>query len=392
MVTGETRRAARAALAASLLAVASCELASTTIPRADPQLVVHSILYPGNLTQYVLVEESLTGAVTVVDSGPYDPSNPIRSGNGVPVSGAIVRITSPEGVVLTGTESRRDGRGTGVYEVRPVFPPGFQGGKRYQLSVSAGGRTVTGSTVIPIANLSFTEPTVSFNRDRQSVSLPIKDVSLARAFWVRVEAPIFPYSLFTLDQTISIDGDARNFFTEELIHLFHPGFLQAITVAAVDSNVYDYYRSGNDPFTGTGLINNLTGGIGLFGSAVVVERRVLDVTQDPTGDPIEGRFTRRGGPTPNPSRVNEVTLYLSARGNQGTPDQITGLYLRGTDNPPLRSAIFGIRDGNVLDLKLLTENSTSQWTTNFVGVARGDSLIGSFQGQGGSVIFVRAGK
>ena len=37
-------------------------------------------------------------------------------------------------------------------------------------------------------------------------------------------------------------------------------------VLTVDSNYFDFVRSGSDPITGRGFLNHLEGGIGVFGS------------------------------------------------------------------------------------------------------------------------------
>lgn len=376
--------------------VAGCELGSTTIPRTDPMLVVHSILNPGSRVQTVLVEHSLTGAVSVVDSGNYDPANPIATGNGVPVSGAIVRLTDPDGLVMTATEFRPTGTSTGVYQIsldavststnRVVI----QRGKRYSLSVTAAGKTVTGSTLVPQATTPVGVPVLSFNRDHQAINLPIQDVSLSRAFWIRLDAPIEAYSLFTLDQDVAIAGDARNIFTEDLIRIFYPGFLQTLTVAAVDTNVYDYYRSGNDPFSGSGLINHLSGGLGVFGSMVIVEQRRLDVTQDATGDSIEATYTlRRGGTQDGP---HTLTLFREASGIGGGPDRISGRYLRGPPLGPIRGAIYGSREASQVTLNILVSQSTARITSTFRATVKGDSLIGTFLPSNATATFVKTGK
>ncbi|MEO5568911.1 MAG: DUF4249 family protein, partial [Gemmatimonadaceae bacterium] len=312
-----TRLGIRVVTIVTLALVSSCEIASTTVPRTDPMIVVHAILNPGDRLQTVLVEESLTGAKAVIDSGPYNPSNPIVSGNGVPIAGAIVELTTPSGAVVRATEVRSSGGNTtGIYtlDLNAFFisPNYVRAGQRYTLTVKALGKTVTGSTLVPDAPTAGAPPTVLFNRNKHSVNLSALGVNQTRAFWVRIDAPVSAFSLFTLDPVISISGDTRNLFTEDLIRVFFPGFLQTVTIAAIDSNVYDYYRSGNDPFSGAGLINHLDGGLGVFGSVVIVEQRVLDVTQDPSGDPIEGEFTlRSGGEIGTPRRLQ---LFLESKG------------------------------------------------------------------------------
>jgi hypothetical protein len=273
---------------AGLALLTGCELGSSTIPLSEPQIVVHAVLNPSLSSQTILLEESRTGK-----SSPdlaFDPNNPIVTSRGIPISGAIVQLADTDGIVRTGTETRIANSATGIYVISGTVRPGM----RYTLSVSAIGKTVTGSTTIPRASPPTAVPVVPFNRDSQSVSLPIRDVDLARAYWLRIEAPASPFSVFTTDREVAVSGDTRNLLTNDLLRVFFPGFQQIMTVAAADTNLYDYYRSANDPFSGTGLINHLQGGLGVFGSITILERRILDVTQNPTGDPIEGTYTLRG--------------------------------------------------------------------------------------------------
>ena len=383
------RHRARWCTATLCIGLVGCELGSTTIPRAEAVLVVHSVLIASTRTTYVLVEQSLTGSMAVVDSGVYDPSNPIVSGNGVPVKGAIVTLTDQNGDVTRGVELVQNG--AGVYVIT-LGGGRIRSGWRYALAVSAQGKTVTGTTLVPGSTPPVNVTRVPFNRDHDTVNLAISDVALARAYWVRIDAPIVPFSLFTLDRTIAIAGDTRNVFTTDLIHVFYPGFIQTMTVAAVDSNVYDYYRSGNDPFSGRGLINHLSGGLGVFGSIGIVDQRQLDVTQDSVSDPIEGRYTlRRGMPIVANSGASEMTLFLEARGNN-SPDRVTGRYLNGPVFDRTRGAVFGTRTGDSVTLQLLVAQSTTNVNYIFTGIAKGDSLIGDFHNSLGPAMYVKAGK
>jgi hypothetical protein len=377
----------------ALAAITACELGSTEIPQTTPSIVVHAVLNPEHRQQTILVEESLTGAQPVVDSGPYNPFDPITTGNGVPISGAIVTLTDPTGFAMQAVEEV----GTGIYFVdldaestRAGRQIDIERGARYFLSVSHGARTVSGSTVIPGAPTDPDVPRVPFNRDDDTLSVSISAGVQARAFWMRIEAPVSSFSLFSVDRDVHITGDTRNFFTESLIRVFTPGFEQTLTVAAIDSNLYDYYRTGSDPFTGAGLINRLEGGIGVFGSMVVLERRLVDVTQNPTGDSIEGEYTRRGGP---PGGFTNVRIYLEAKGPSAEiGDQISGNYLRGPATSAARGAIYGTRKGTALDLEFLEPLSTNEGAAGFLGMQRGDSLIGVFSPTGTPAVFVKVGK
>src|SRR3954470_7225607 len=127
----------------SLLALAACDLGKTVVPRTEAALVVHAVLNPDQVSLVVLVERSLTGAQQVGTT--FDPNNPI-SGNGIPVTGAIVTLRAPDGFTWTGREQHP---GAGVYQIDFDTLHKALRGKQYDLSVSAEGKVVTGSTVVP---------------------------------------------------------------------------------------------------------------------------------------------------------------------------------------------------------------------------------------------------
>lgn len=371
-------------------ALAGCELGKTTIPLADPELVVHAILNPTFQTQTILLEESLTGKATTDTA--FDPNNPVVTGGGVPITGAVVEITAPNGTVYTFAERKIGGASTGIYAGQMQVDPG----SRYDLRITALGKTLTGSTLVPISHPPVGTPLVPFNRDHQAVNLPITDVSLARAYWVRIEAPVAAFSVFTTDREVAISGEVRNVYTDDLLRVFFPGFQQAMTVAAVDTNLFDYYRSGNDPFSGTGLITHLQGGLGLFGSIAIVERRVLAVTKDST-ESIEGTYTARPAMGGVP---HTLTLYVESKGSTDQAgDRISGEYQIGPKIALTRGPMLGTRiHGDSLDLALYAPGSTNTTNGGLAAHIRGDTLF-AFVNQAGptssiatAVTYVRIGK
>lgn len=390
-----------AALAAAALTmmVAGCEIASTTVPRTEFEIVVHAILNPSIRTQTFIVERTLTGSKAVVDSGPYDPTNPVLTGNGVPIAGATVVLTGPGGVSLTATEMKTSGtNATGLYalDLNPWFDPATgtyaRLGETYTLTVTAGLKTVTGTTVVPLAVPFSSAPQSSFNRDHDSVVIVARDVSRARAYWVRVDAPVSPYSLLTFDQEFRLDGQTRNLFTQELVRVFFPGFLQTVTVAAIDTNVYDYYRSGSDPFSGSGLLTHLDGGVGVFGSVVVIDKRILDVTQDATGDTVEALYTLRSPNSASPSTPRQMRLYLESKGpTESSGDRITGSYLAGPNTAPFRGALTGFRTGDAFELQILEGQSSARINTVLKASVHGDTIRGFFS-NGSSATYVKFGR
>jgi hypothetical protein len=74
--------------------------------------------------------------------------------------------------------------------------------------------------------------------------------------------------------------------------LFRAGAYYQLTVAAMDTDYYDFVRSSTNPLTGRGFINHLTGGIGVFGSEAPLTYE-LRVTA-PQLDPREGRYHLTG--------------------------------------------------------------------------------------------------
>jgi hypothetical protein len=379
---------------AALAGLAGCDLGSTTIPLSEPQVVVHAILNPSLGSQTVLLEESMTGKK--VQPTTIDPNNPITATGGLPISGAVIRLTGPEGARTAG-EVKVGGRGTGIYTITGSVQPGAQ----YSLTIDALGHTVTGSTIVPRTAPPLATAVVPFNRDHQSVSLPIANVDLARAYWVRVEAPFSAFNVFTTDRDVAISGDTRNLFTDDLLRVFFPGFEQTMTVVAVDTNLYDYYRSGNDPFSGVGLISHLKGGIGLFGAMALVERRILDVTKDST-EALEGTYTLRSSTSCCPQTLR---VYVESKGaTEESGDRISGTWSTGSPLPPpstlVRGGFYGRRSGDTFDMTFFDSRSTVESHGGAVAIIRGDTLQATVAyplpnggvGVARDLIYVRQGK
>ena len=314
---------------------------------------MHAVLNPSVLTQVVLVERTLTGAQPVGDSI-FNPADPIRSDGGIPVSGASVAVLDSTGAVLTGTEDTADGRGTGVYRIN--LPAPLRPGARYSLRIrTTQGETVTGETRVPLPITTSTGAlTRTFNRDHDTLTIEWNPTPLSRAYAVRVESPFGPYFLFSDSTRLRLVGDARNPFAGNLEHLFIPGFRQDVLVAAVDSNFYDYYRTNNDPFTGAGIINRLTGGIGLFGSLASLSTGTLTVIADQTeGSKDALRLTPAS--TNDPQRVSTLNVYLESKSTRSDlPDVLSGRYTTAARTPVLTNGIIVKQTGSHITLVLST--------------------------------------
>ena len=377
----------------ALLVAAACTFDEKAVAVRPPQVVVHAVLDPGTQEQEVLVERTLSGAVNVRDDMRFDSDDPINTGGGVPIAGAEVTITGPDGTVrafetqVPGMPATYfTGRYVAVMGPGPVtgVPP-LRRGARYVLRVrTPDGAVVTGSSVVPdFAPAAASTRSDLFNRDRDSVRVTWRSVSGARSYLLRTETAFGAFLLFTDSTHVTLKGDLRNYFATSLERVFIPGFRQRVTVAAVDSNFFDYYRSRNDPFTGSGIINNLDGGIGLFGAAVNVATRMLDVTQDVREPAFEGIYdvalTTRS--------VAEVfRLYIETPGD---PAALSGWYSRTRASG--FEGMIGTRSKGRVVLEFLANQAAVDTVAVFSGEQRGDSLVGAFVGVPGRVVFLKRG-
>ena len=374
---------------AILLGAAACTFDAKTIAVAPTQVVVHAVLDPGATQQEVLVERTLSGSVLINDDVRFDALDPINTGGGVPVANATVNISGPDGST-SGAEIRYAGKsvtyGAGRYLLKFAVRPGG----RYVLTVrTSDGSVVTGTTIVPNAasfNIVAGAPLAPFTRDRDTLTVTFRAVPGARTYGFRVESPFGPFLLFTDTTRLRLPGNIRNVFASDLQRLFIPGFRQAYTVFAVDTNYFDYYRSRNDPFTGSGIINRLQGGIGLFGSSVVIDARTLDVTQQPVDPALEGEYERAQGPLMTTPFVDVMRLYVETPGT--TVASLSGWYARDR-KLPARDGIAGVRDGTRIELRFLINQDSRRRLATFIGTQVGDSLVGAYTGVAGRVVLRR---
>jgi hypothetical protein len=375
------------------LASVGCTFDEHAVGVQPQQVVVHAVLDPGAPTQEVLLERTLTGTVTINYNIRFDPLDPINTGDGIPIAGAQVSITGPDGTLI-GLERKYTGKpdsyGTGRYEIQaglgnkvPIRP-----GAVYLLNVrSPEGAVVTGTTVVPNAAPVIPGLTLdAFNRDRDTLRLTWNKVPGARTYGARVESPFGAFLIFSDTTNLMFPGNFRNLFAGNLQKLFIPGFQQISTVYAVDTNYFDYYRSRNDPFTGSGIINRLHGGIGLFGASVIVDYRTQDVTQQPSDTTIERQYEFVTGP-PQPKLLVDVFRLYVESGN-ATAASLSGWYSRNRTGPA-RDGIAGTRDGARIELQFLVNQDIHQTLVRFIGTQVADSLVGSYSNMIGRVVFKR---
>jgi len=379
------------------MSLVGCEFDKAAVPATTPRIVVHAVLSPFTDTYKVLIEELVTGQIDLPDRAGTDSLDPIVSGGGVPVRDAVVYIreVSPPYIdTAKGIEDARvraDGKGQGVYRFRNAGPPLFRPraneqvilrARRYEVIIEWRGQTVRGLTTLPLPDrLVFRDFGLQpFNRDRDTLLLLWPTAQFTKRFALRAVTPYGPFLLFSDRDTLQVLGSLRNVFARDLPNVFVPGFRQEISTAAVDTNYFDYYRSSNNPFTGTGIINHLDGAVGLFGSIVPLDIRRLDVTADQSG-PIEGLYAVADG-------VDTIDLYLGD--DLGSDRRLaTGSLRRGA----LRNGFVGSATGDGrLSLAVLRGDYANDTLFVFTGRVAGDSLVGGTAGSPGSTYRLRGAR
>jgi hypothetical protein len=233
---------------------------------------------------------------------------------------------------------------------------------------------VRGVASIPRVTTAPPNGTRFFNRDRDTLRFFWDPIPQTQRYVVRIESPWGPMFLFTEELEARLPGGMRNVFQENFPSVFLPGFQSRVSVAAIDANYFDYYRSANDPFTGTGLINRLEGGIGVFGGLAELYSYSVFVSAD-LDDPFEGWYelVDREGP------LAPFTMKLYIESSAGGFDFVTGEHYGSVD---LRSGpLVGLRKGTQLGLALL-ESDMTDTVGVFTGGIVGDSLIGVIRADG----------
>jgi hypothetical protein len=190
-----------------------------------------------------------------------------------------------------------------------------------------------------------------------------------------------------------LNGDLRNSDVQRLPRVFVPGFPQAVTVSAVDSNFYDWYRTRNDPLSGAGLASRVPGGFGVFGSLVRLRFQDLRVVA-PQTEPAAGNFKFIG------SEIEQRTtpflsfeIYVeSPAARKDQADALSGRYQvrpRFGYTGCLTCGLLGhAQDGKII-LALLNDWTATDTVEMMTGEIRGDTIIGIYRGFGGIVRFVK---
>ena len=388
----------------ALVVLHACTFGEQAIAPGAERTVVHAVLNPAAADQLVLVERTLTGRVSVSDDSLGSAVDPIATGGGVPINGARVVVTDEQGASAIATETlvvppgASAARGTGVYRFDNLaLPASVFGQPRRGLRIVPGARVslrvetpegtvVTGVTRVPGTATTLFEPraqSVTMLRDVDTLRLRWDAVPGARAYLVRAEPPYGAFFLFSDSAAVQLTGDLRNLFADRLPRVFQAGFTQWVTVAAVDTNFFDYYRSGNSPFTGSGLINRLSGGIGVFGAYVPMLSVAVTVRATPR-DPFDARYF-----APGPQGREQLRLWVDARSGQLA--EITGAYRLPTDE---QYGVLGTLNGTRLQLRAVESGDARVANRVIEGEVRGDTLLVQMRGallvgDDGRRVFVR---
>ena len=379
-----------------MLGLTACDLERVAIARTEARVALHGVLSASAQTQVVLLERTRNGSIRPF-APPFDLGDPIVSDEGVAESDALVVLTTPSGQTLVAREdisTRSDAKGAGIYRFS-LDGAALERGGAYRLSVrTTRGESLVAETSVPGGVPASDAGSRVFDRARDTVTVQWPATAGARSYLVRVETPFGPRSFFTESTHVRLTGDLRNVDQRQLVRVFIPGFPQAVTVSAVDSNFYDWYRTRNDAVSGMGLINRVQGGMGVFGSLVRLHFESYRVVA-PQDEPEAGNYVAVGDLAElTANRYPSLELYVesrSARSDQ--PDALSGRAQRRRSLGETGCTTCGLlgasRDGRSIELYFLSGWSATDTTEVLTGEIRGDTIVGTYRGLGGIVHFVK---
>jgi hypothetical protein len=239
---------------------------------------VHAVLNPTRPVQHVYVQHSGGGA-----------------NGGIPVHGATVTLTAPDGTVRIMSEvtSPNDPDRTGNFDARYDAAVGpLAVGQPYHLRVvMAGGEVAEGEAIVPATPQPMLLAERRLDPTRDTLRLAWPRASGARAYEVRIiqqldSADVVytpwgtpfresgPYGFLAyVDTSVAIAGTAR----QRDAPVFLPGVRYVLIVSAVDDHYYEYFAHQSDPYTATRLPSSLRGAIGVFGAIVPILRQTIVV-------------------------------------------------------------------------------------------------------------------
>ena len=135
---------------------------------------------------------------------------------------------------------------------------------------------------IPVSGASVRILNLDFVDDPCANFAELKEVNLvAGVYATRLNCPTMRVGDRLELTVLTVDGE-----------VFRAGRHYRLTVAATDTNFFDFARSQNNRVTGRGFINRLTGGVGVFGSLVATGIHITAIGE--TDDPREGVYRLEG--------------------------------------------------------------------------------------------------
>ena len=328
------------------LAASSCEFGEVAISDGESMLVAIAVMRPDIDRQWILVEQTLTGA-----SATDDTHSSIFPGDTppLPVTNALVSVTNisfsnnPCGVTSF-TETPADpelNRSLGLYW-GPADCPTMRPGDSLELRVeTADGLVVTGRTEVVGAervvirvhgdSVAVPGPMLTLNRDTDTLEAEVEPMSgrsvqleIARTDSMNVLDPMF---LMFLDTTaITVPGNLVNFLddifgdddstsSDSPEGIFVAGRYHTVTVALMDDHFFDYMRTANMRLSGRGFVNHLDGGLGVFGSVVAAANEVKVISD--LDDDREGGY-RMAGTVDGVAVDIALELYVASAGEDTT--------------------------------------------------------------------------
>ena len=373
--------------------LAACEIEQVVIPRTEARIALHAVLSATAPEQVLLLERTRTGSVAMV-APPFELENPFGNDPGIAETGATVRLTLPNGQALIGREDLTPGGSPrGIYRV-PLRGDLLERNATYRLTVvTTRGETLTAETSVPDGVAAAVAAQGVFDRASDTIVVEWPAARGARSYFVRIETPFGPRAFFTDSTRLRLTGQLRNVDVSSLPHVFIPGFPQAVTVSAVDSNYYDWYRTHDGELTGTGLVNRVRGGLGVFGSLVRLRFENFQVVA-PQREPAAGTFLFVGTPAEQVSTPYlRLELYVESRAARADQtDALSGRYEKRPVLGMIGCVVCGLfgstRDGHI-EIAFLRDWFASDTTEIFTGAIHGDTIVGSYRGFGGVARFVR---
>lgn len=364
---------------------------------------IHAILDPSRTTQEVLVERPrpIDPGHGASVSPSFDPSDPIASQGGLPVTNAQVILVGGGDSIVLEQKRRPDGGLTGVYVARNVNGVSGQAaggpplrlvpGQRYTLRVrveSGNAKTsVEGHTQVPGSAKSalVRADTETFNVAGPSEAFRWSRVQGAQAYLLTVTHPTGVFTAILSDTTASIDG-ALHDPGHGLAPVFVPGFEQSISVIAIDSAYYDWVRV--ERINAAEIKTHLSGGLGVFGSALpLIAHSISTITSDtsrPNGRWIatDSALAVRGG------LPVHFDIYRG-EAHAGVV-HVSGQYLGPAGPTPVHGLLGELR-GDSIQLALLREWSAADTAMSAAGIIdASQSNITLSAGRGG-VEYTRLG-